>query len=292
MIKIRVPATSANLGPGFDCLGIALGLYNEFEVEPADALRLEGIDLRFSDEDNLFIRAFRKAGGKGNLRVFFNCDIPVSRGLGSSASLYAGGALAAQILNGAVDRNALFRTVAELEGHPDNAAPAVYGGFTASIRGSHGWLSTEVPVNETLRFTVLVPEVELNTEEERGLLPDSYSRQDAVVNSGRAVMMCEAIRTGDIGLLREAGQDLFHEPYRKSLIPSFDIIKQITQHDTGGALVISGSGSSCLLISDHPLSDSAALNIMTLPEHWTVRELPLSSGTEYTEDGKAWQAII
>ena len=291
MIKIRVPATSANLGPGFDCLGIALGLFNEYEAEPADEMRLDEVEERFDNEENLFVKAFRAAGGTGNLHVTFDCSIPVSRGLGSSAALITGGALAAQVMNHSVNADELFHITAALEGHPDNAAPAVYGGLTASLSGFSGYRAARLPVNETLRFTVLVPDIEMRTEEERAILPESYPRESAVSNVAHAVMMCEALKTGDISLLRDAAHDLLHEPSRKLLIPSFDIVKEICEADTGGALVISGSGSSCLLISDHPLSDRAALSVMTLPEHWAVMELPVSSGPEYMENG-VWQAII
>ena len=103
MISIKVPATSANLGPGFDCLGIALGLYNTFDVEDCDTLTLDGVDERFNGEDNLFVKAYRTAGGTDNIHVTFHCEIPFARGLGSSASLYTGGVLAYMIRNHCID---------------------------------------------------------------------------------------------------------------------------------------------------------------------------------------------
>ena len=291
MFKIRVPATSANLGPGFDCLGIALGLYNTFEVEPYHKLMLEGVEKRFANEENLFMKAFRTSGGTGGLHVKFHYDIPISRGLGSSASLYTAGALSAMALNETYDRDELFRIVSSLEGHPDNAAPAVYGGLTASMSGRKGWVASQLPLNENLRFTVLVPDFEVETSDAVSILPDSYPRGVASGNAAKAVFMTEALRLGDIEMLRDAARDQLHEPYRKTLIPNFETVKAITENDTGGALVISGSGSTCLLISDRPLSSSAMLSVMTLPEHWAVQELPVSSGPEYAEDD-LWQAII
>ena len=291
MIRIKVPATSANLGPGFDCLGIALGLYNTFEVEESKELVLEGVEERFCNEDNLFVKAYRTAGGSGNIHVKFNYDIPISRGLGSSATLYTGGVLAYQLLNHCLDPQKLFKIVCDLEGHPDNAAPSVFGGLTASMRGTNGWITHSIPLNETLRFTVFIPDVEISTEEARASLPESYPRKVAAANGGKAILMSEALRCGDIDLLRQAAADQIHEPYRRKLIPNFDIVKKTVEYDTGGALVISGSGSTCLLISDHPLSDPAALKIMILPEHWSIQELPVSTGPEYQEND-IWQGII
>ena len=291
MIRIKVPATSANLGPGFDCLGIALGLYNTFEVEESKDLVLEGVEERFCNEDNLFVKAYRTAGGSGNIHVKFNYDIPISRGLGSSATLYTGGVLAYQLLNHCLDPQKLFKIVSDLEGHPDNAAPSVFGGLTASMRGTNGWITHSIPLNETLRFTVFIPDVEVSTEEARASLPESYPRKVAAANGGKAILMSEALRCGDIDLLRQAAADQIHEPYRRKLIPNFDIVKKTVEYDTGGALVISGSGSTCLLISDYPLSDPAALKIMILPEHWSIQELPVSTGPEYQEND-IWQGII
>ncbi len=292
MIRIRVPATSANLGPGFDCLGIALGLYNTFEVEESEKLILEGADERFHGDDNLFVKAFRAAGGTENLHVKFSCDIPVSRGLGSSASMYTGGVLAFQLLHHCLDPEKLFTIVSDLEGHPDNAAPSVYGGFTASMHGSEGWICHPIPVNETLRFTVMIPDFEVSTEDAKALLPENYPQKIAAVNGAKAILTAEALRTGDMDLLRDAASDQLHEPYRKTLIPNFDTVKYIAEADNGGVVVISGSGSTCLLISDRPLSDRAAVRIITLPEHWAVQELPVSSGPEYQENDDLWQEII
>jgi homoserine kinase len=291
MIKLRVPATSANLGPGFDCLGIALGLYNTFEVTPSDTLILEGIPEAYQNEENMFMQAFRKAGGTGNLHVKFETEIPISRGLGSSASLLTGGVLAAQLLSGEVDIERAFQIVSDMEGHPDNAAPSVFGGLTASMRGTDAWISRRLSCSEGLRFTALVPDYEVLTSEARAILPESYPRAVAASNAGRAILLCDALRTGDIRLLKEAARDQIHEPYRRTLIPNFDTVQKITEEDTGGILVISGSGSTCLLISDHSLTAGASFRIMTLPEHWTVQELPVCGGPERMEDG-VWQAII
>ena len=291
MIKLRVPATSANLGPGFDCLGIALGIYNTFEITPADSFRLEGIPREYQNEDNIFLQAYRKAGGTEPICVKFNYEIPISRGLGSSASLLTGGVLTAQLMNRSVDLQKAFQIVSDMEGHPDNAAPSVFGGLTASMKGSSEWITRSLPCSDLLRFTALIPDYEVLTAEARAILPESYPRAVAASNSGKAILVCEALSTGDIRLLKEAATDQIHEPYRRTLIPNFETARTIAEEDTGGVVVISGSGSTCLLISDRPLGDRAAFRIMTLPEHWAVQELPVCGGPEILEND-SWQTII
>ncbi len=284
MIRIRVPGTSANLGPGFDCLGLALDLYNTFEVTPGNTFSFEGVDERYCNEDNLFIEAYRKAGGTGRFHLSVQSEIPVSRGLGSSAALYAAGALAAMAENGCVDYDRLFQITADLEGHPDNAAPAVFGGLTANMKGTSGWISRQLPVHESLRFTALIPDVEISTDEARRILPVTYSRAVAAANAGKAVLMREALESDDRFLLREAAKDEIHEPYRRTLIPDFDLVKKTAEDDCGGVMVISGSGSTCLLIAGaYPGREAEAL-IRSLPDHWDVRRLAPGSGAEILGD--------
>lgn len=292
MIKFRVPATSANLGPGFDCLGLALNLYNTFEIEPSEELILEHTEPRFCNPDNLFVKAFRRAGGT-NLHVRFGCDIPSSRGLGSSAAMIVGGIAAAKLLGSPITSDQLFELSAEMEGHPDNAAPCIYGGLSACmIRSDGSYLTRKLPLSEVFQFTVLIPDFEVFTHEARSILPDSYPRSVAAGNGAHAVLLTEAFRTSDLDLLKEAAIDQLHEPYRKTLIPHFDEVKELAEADTDGKLLISGSGSTCLLISSRPLSASAASRISSLPEEWKV--LPLQAahqGAEYFEEG-TWKKII
>ena len=280
MIRIRVPGTSANLGPGFDCLGLALDVYNTFETAPADVLSFEGEDERYCNEDNLFVKAYRKAGGTGFFHLSVHSDVPVSRGLGSSTTLCAAGALYAMTVNHCVDYDRLFQITADLEGFPDNAAPAVFGGLTANMKGTNGWISRLLPIHESWKFTVLIPDVKISTDEARRILPRSYSRKTAAASAGRAVLMSEALRSGDLFLLKEAAKDELHEPYRRKLIPGFGLVKKTSEEDSGGVLLISGSGSACLLIADAYLSETAEAFLHTLPDHWEVRRLKVGHGAE------------
>ncbi len=261
-MRIKVPATSANVGPGFDCLGIAFDIYNTFDVRLADRDILHHTETRFCNPDNLFLRAYHKACRKMEVESFveadFNSDIPVSRGLGSSAALIVGGIVAANELNGRkLSEEDIFLLASEMEGHPDNAAPAFFGGLTACLKDGDTYLARNLSLHEDWRFTVLIPDFEVSTEEARGILPAVYPRADAASNGAHAILTCEALRTGDLSLLKAAAKDLIHEPYRRTLIHDFDIIRDIAEEDTDGVFLISGSGSTCLLISKRPLSEDA-----------------------------------
>ncbi len=292
MIKIRVPATSANLGPGFDCLGLALAAYNTFSIEKSDKLILEGFEERFNNENNMFVRAYRKAGGQNLHVIFEECGIPVSRGLGSSAAITAAGILAYHLLDRNISRQEVFMLASNMEGHPDNAAPCLFGGLTACLKNNDGsYVFRRMPLNEKWHFTVLIPDLEVSTSEARKILPASYSRAEAAGTGAHAILMCEALRSGDTALLKQAAVDVIHEPYRKNLIPHFDTVKAIAESDSGGVMTISGSGSTCLLISEQPLGEEASRLIRELPENWHIECLKKAEGSEMLEDG-IWKAII
>ena len=294
MIKFRVPATSANLGPGFDCLGVAFDLYNTFLIEGSDTLEINGVEERFNNADNLFVQAYRRAGGK-NLKVTF-CDteIPVSRGLGSSAALITAGVTAYHLLHpDTLTEEEMFNIIADMEGHPDNAAPCLFGGLVGCLKKADGtYLHTSFPVNDHFCFTVLIPNVEVSTEQARKILPMQYSREITASSSAQAVFMLKALQSGDSNMLKEAAKDQIHEPYRKTLIPHFDDLKTIVENDTGGVLLISGSGSTCLLISAKPLSKKACEAISVLPEKWRIKETrPAYGGPERETDG-IWHPVL
>lgn len=296
MYKIRIPASTSNLGPGFDCLGLALGMYNTFSFEIAPETKLEGIEERYNNEDNLFLKAFRSTYTDlvPNLHVIFETDIPISRGLGSSATFTLAGILAGYILQGKplIGEDILAKATA-IEGHPDNVAPCLCGGLTACLMDDNG-----LPVMRSLllpdcyHYTLLIPDFEVSTEEARAILPDVYLREVAVNNCAHAILLVEALRSGDFVLLKDAAHDQIHEPYRKTLIPEFDTLKQCVEEDTGGCLFISGSGSTCFLISHKDLSNKAIETIHSLPNHWEIQKIGVTiNGAEILEDG-IWHPII
>ncbi len=295
MIRVRVPATSANLGPGFDCLGIALNIYNEFEAELSEADRLENVEARFDNPDNLFLKAYHKAGEafgvNDHVHARFHCGIPVSRGLGSSAALSVGGLACWNLLHpGRMKTQDALNLITELEGHPDNGAPALLGGLTASLV-SDSVISRKLDISPKWKYTLFIPDVEVSTEKARAILPDSYPRNIAASNGAHAILMTSALARGDLSLLKQAAKDQIHEPYRKTLIPHFDEVSRNAVNDTGGVFLISGSGSTCILISEKFLSASAEAEIRQLPEHWQIITAePAFSGTEYKEE--TWHPIF
>ncbi len=288
MITIKAPASSANLGPGFDCLGLALNLYNIFRVEFAGENRLIGVEPRFNNEDNLFLQAYRAGcdsiGVKPEkLYVEFNADIPVSRGLGSSSSLLCAGLMAANQLHGEpLDREEIFQLAAGMEGHPDNVAPCIFGGLTAAAEAGGRFVCRQFAVHPEYKFTALIPDFEVTTEHARSVLPKEYPRELVVRNSSNLMLLCSALANGDIDLLREVGRDYIHEPYRRRLIRGYDRIREIVEKDTDGVMMISGSGSACLLIHKRDLSYRALSRIATVKESvWIVKELHMSKGIEF-----------
>lgn len=291
MIELRVPATTANLGPGFDCLGMALSLYNTFTIEASEEMIFENVEERFCNDDNLFLKAFRKAGGK-NLKVRFDCEVPVSRGLGSSASMICGGILAAKLLHESVlSPMEEFELACEMEGHPDNAAPCMFGGLTACLKKDDGsYLFRKMKTAENLFFTALIPDVEESTEQARSILPKQYSKEDTAACISHGILMVEALNRGDLDLMKEASKDRIHEPYRSTLIPHYTDVRNICTAENN-VLLISGSGSTLLSIGLEPLSRDAENEIRKLPENWKIRKLRPAGGAEVQENG-LWHPII
>lgn len=291
MLRIKSPASSANMGPGFDCLGLGLNIYNTFDVELSDHTSLDNVEERFNNEDNLFLQAYRKGcealGIQDHIHASFHCDVPVSRGLGSSASMICAGLMAASALHGdALAEGTMFQLASEMEGHPDNAAPCLFGGMMASLKTEQGaYLTHRMELHEDWLFTVLIPDFEVSTEEARAILPEYYPRSEAAENGAHAVFMIEALRSGSMSLLKLGAKDLIHEPYRKTLIDGFETVQSIVEKDTDGVMLISGSGSTCLLISKRPLSARALNELNSIPDHhWEVRTAePAYAGTEVEE---------
>ena len=259
-MKLRIPASSANLGPGFDCFGIAWQCYNEIEFIPGgEGLVITGCDEKYRNADNLAYKAYHAvmtwAGQhESGLEIRFGkTDIPVSRGMGSSAALIVGGAVAANAINGLeLSGSELLAIATSVEGHPDNIAPALFGGFTVSAMDGIAAITTHFPISEKLFFTLLIPDFELSTELARSALPDVVSRQDAVFNISRSALLIKALERGDRELMRMALEDRLHQPYRAGLIEGYDIAASAAKRHGAMGICISGAGSTLLCISDRP----------------------------------------
>ena len=282
-MRIRTSASTSNLGPGFDCLGLSLNIYNIFDVHLSDTDILFNIDDAYNNDDNLFIQAYRKGinciGIQDHISVSFYCDVPVARGLGSSSTLIVGGLTAASALHGnALSKQEIFQLASEMEGHPDNAAPCVFGGFCASFSEKNNkYITRSLSFSDNLKMSVFIPDFEVKTETARAILPESYSRNVAVNNEAKAIMMVNALQNGDIDLLKECAIDEIHEPYRRTLIDEYERVKEIYQKDTEGVLLISGSGSTLIGLSDRYISDEASKAIMNLNHNWQKRDVKVES---------------
>ena len=255
MVSVRVPATSANLGPGFDCLGLALDLYARFDFELLPrGLAITGCREEDAGEDNLVYRAYihtLKAFGLDaqGLRLRIDSDIPLSRGLGSSAACVAGGILGAAALHGlSLSDGEALKLASELEGHPDNAAPAIFGGLRVSLTEDGRALSLPCAVHPALRFLALVPDFELRTADARAALPQSVSLKDAVYNLSRTAFLLKALEGGDPELIRLAMKDRLHQDARFRLIPGAAALKERMEQLGAAACCLSGAGPTMLCL--------------------------------------------
>jgi homoserine kinase len=276
-LTVSAPATVANLGPGFDCMGLALELRNEFTletgVEPAVVVHGEGAGELPEDATNLVFRAIaylaREAGGP--LPSFhLECvnRIPLQRGLGSSSAAVVGGLLLAdRLLGSGLGRERLLEVAVDIEGHPDNVAACLWGGLTLAYLSDGGWRVETLQPSPSLRPVVLIPEDErVITEDARRVLPRQVPRDDAVFNTGRAALAVVAL-TGRPELLPEALKDRLHQPYRFPLMPASRALFGELRH-AGFPVCVAGSGPSLLLF------EQGDARLWDLGPGWRVVPLP------------------
>lgn len=260
-VKVRVPGTSANCGPGFDALGVACSIYNELEMtlleEPVLDIEIhgEGAENIPTDERNivwksakLLLRRLHLDNKFKGAKIVMDNNVPLSRGLGSSAAAIVAGLKAANALTGnKFSRRQLLQMATSIEGHPDNVAPAIFGGFTVTAmqNGSPECFSFIPRLNLTM--VVAVPDFPLSTKAARQVLPESVSMQDAVFNIGRTGMLIAALCKGNRGFLKTAFDDKLHQPYRAKLIPGMYEVFEAAK--AAGALGASLSGAGPCLIA-------------------------------------------
>lgn len=300
MIHITVPATSANMGPGFDSIGIALKLYNHVWVEKtAGGLIIESKNGQNipTDESNLIYRSlleFYKRRGLtpdfGGLHIMQEDNIPMTRGLGSSAACIVAGLLAANELSSAgLSKHDLAELAAELEGHPDNSTPAIIGGMTVGAmaeRMEYCKLDLNPLLEKGVRFGVMIPEFPLSTEKAREVLPASYSREDVVFNASRAALMVCAVMKGDTSLLMTAMDDRIHQPYRARIIPNMEDIFATAKRLGALGVFLSGAGPTLICVYDNDkVREGMCGYLAALEGGWTLTELaPDTEGATVTTE--------
>jgi len=271
VIRVRVPATTANLGPGFDALGLALRLHNTVAIEAAEEPRIEiegeGAMSLPRDPSHLAYRAavavagaagVRGTGGAGGSRprAFYlrqHNRIPLARGLGSSAAAIVGGAAAANaLLGGPLDTQALIDLCAGLEGHPDNVAPAVLGGLVACVATETGTIRSIRLIPKRLRVVIAIPEFAVSTAEARRLLPEAVPFRDAVFNVTRTALLVASLVEGRTEMLDEATRDRLHQPYRARLVPGLEAVFAAAREAGAHGVALSGSGPTVVAFGEAP----------------------------------------
>ena len=263
-LRVLAPATTANLGPGYDCLGLALDLWNELEVLPDDAASAgapvvevfgEGAGELAQDGDNLVARSmaflFREAGRDlPPLRLRCHNQIPLSRGLGSSAAAIAGGLVAANSLcDAAFGDDELLEMAATIEGHPDNVVAALRGGLQLVVTDEDRLYAAPVPVQADLSAVLFIPDFRISTADARAVLPAQVSLQDAVFNAGRAALLIAGMASGKPEYFKLATQDRLHQPYRQSLFPAMKLLFRAALDCGALGVFLSGSGSTVLALA-------------------------------------------
>jgi homoserine kinase len=274
-VTVKVPATTANLGSGFDCIGAALGLYNQFTLTVANQFEIvaKGTEADRLDvtSHNLAYQAVVKVFKKiqrpvPTITLNITLGVPLARGLGSSATAIVGGLVGANALAGSpLNRAELMAMAIEMEGHPDNVVPALIGGCQLAASHNGGWEICDLPWHSAVVPVLAIPNFELSTATARQVLPTMYSRADAVFNISHLALLLRGLATGNESWIRAGLVDKIHQPYRQKLIKGYENVEQAALAAGAYGLVISGAGPTLLAMTE--VSRSAAV-VAAMDEAW------------------------
>lgn len=259
-ISVRVPATTGNLGPGFDCLGMALDLWNHIQFQPGQAPGVQvvgqGAGYLSTGRDNLVYRAAERYFQETGIAMpsfYITCwnEIPLARGLGSSSAAIVGGLLGASGMTGTAspDLELLWRLAVAMEGHPDNVTPALFGGCQIVVRDQDTLVRAAVPIPDNLSTVLFIPDMPMPTDQARDILPPQVSREDAVYNAGRVALLVNALATGRMDDMRVATQDRLHQPARQALLPVMRLLFRSALDAGALGVFLSGAGSTVLALT-------------------------------------------
>jgi homoserine kinase len=292
-ITVKVPGTTANLGPGFDCIGAALKLYNEFNFTTLDAGRLiiqaSGIEAAKvqTDETNLLYQAFVKLyqhikKTPPGIKIEIKLGVPLARGLGSSATAIVGGLVGANYLAGSpLSELEVMELAIAMEGHPDNVVPALLGGCRLAATSSTGWEICDIPWHRDIVPVIAIPNFELSTAEARRVLPTEISRGDAIFNISHLGLLLRGLATNREEWLKAALQDKLHQPYRQTLIAGYESVNEAAINAGAYGMVISGAGPTLLALVDITKAKSVETAMtnawMAKGINSIVRSLPLDT---------------
>lgn len=283
MFEIRIPATTANLGPGFDSLGAALTMYATLTFEECDKeLEITGCDEKYNNKHNLiytsYVKTFEVYGEKvKNVKIGINSDIPPSRGLGSSAACVVGGVAGALHMMGKeIKKDNLLDISTMIEGHPDNVSPAIYGGLTASLKYGEKVFTEIYEVNEKIVFYAFIPDFSLATSDSRKALPENVKFKDATFNVSRIPLLLRGFEYNNKELIKVSIEDVLHQPYRKGLIDEYEDVVKVCNDCNGHAVYLSGAGPTIMCISDEAGNKGFLENsTVEFRNSWKVRELKI-----------------
>jgi homoserine kinase len=276
-VIVRVPATTANLGAGFDCIGAALSLYNQFQFTPGDALTIRATaqasanEARGAEADQMdltasnlayiaFTKVFERLGRPvPGVRLEIDLDVPLARGLGSSATAIVGGLLGANGLAGnPLSPPEIMAMAIEMEGHPDNVVPAMIGGCRLAASDGDKWEICDIPWHQEVLPVVAIPNFELSTAEARSVLPAQYDRAAAVFNIAHLGLLIRGLTTGNGDWLRVGLADKIHQPFRQRLIRGYEEVVQAAIGAGAYGVVISGAGPTILALAGGERSQAVA----------------------------------
>lgn len=260
MIKVKVPASSANMGAGFDTLGVAVSLYNRIMLEEIpEGLVINTINptgFVLQNENNLIYRAMKVVFDEVSykptgIKIVQDSAVPVTRGLGSSSACIIGGMIGANVMSGRqLSYSDILDLATKMEGHPDNVAPALYGGFCVSMTDNGHTYTKSYKLNPSIKFAVMIPDYFVATKKSRGLLPEQVRLSDAAYNISRASMFQAALISGDMEILKAAADDKLHQPYRKLYVDGMEEIFKKSYESGSRATYLSGSGPTIVSVID------------------------------------------
>ena len=272
MFEIKVPATSANLGSGYDTLGLALSLYNNFKIKKRDDQQIKtkiidkqnGNQIKISDSDNLLVLAYKKYFSFINKKIIGveiteEMNTPLARGLGSSSSAIIGGLAAAAAVSGnLISKNDFIQLAVALEKHPDNVVPALVGGLTINFYCNDNYDYYKIDVEQDLDFILVVPDFELETKKLRQVLPKNIEYSQAISNLSRISLLTAAFLNKEYHLLKTAMEDQMHQPFRKKLIKGFDRILKAAYKNGAYGAALSGAGPTIIAVASENKSNLIA----------------------------------
>lgn len=285
MITVKVPASTANLGPGFDCLGLALSLYNTFIFEEIDKdFVINGCPHEFKNKNNLvytsMLRLFKEVGyTPTGISISMNCEIPISSGLGSSSTCILGGLIGANELAGnPLNDNEILNLATSIEGHPDNLSASLYGGLTISAYRNEIVHVEKFNIPTSLKIYAIIPSFSLLTTLSRNILPEKIKFTDGVFNICSASLLIAALIKNNLTLLNVACTDKLHEQYRSKIIPNFSEIKNKIISLNALGTFLSGAGPTIIALVDKDninFSKDLGLFLSTLNNSWSIKELSI-----------------